>query len=78
MAITADAVLAIVAAEAGIDPERLRIDATLAQLDISSLDVVSAVFEVEDQLGIVVEPEGITPDWTVGQLIDHIVSLGNA
>ena len=75
MVLTADAVIEIVAKEAGIDPAALHRDATLAGLDIGSLDVVSAAFEIEDRFGVVLEPETIQPDWTVGQLVDHVVSL---
>ena len=57
MAMTADDVLAIVATEAGVDPAALRPDATLADLDISSLDVVSVLFELEDRYGVEVDAE---------------------
>lgn len=77
MAMTSDEVLAIIAQEAGVDPVKLTLDATLIDLDISSLDVVSAVFELEDRFGVEIEPESIAPDWTIGQFVDHVMSLAN-
>jgi acyl carrier protein len=75
MPIPAEEIVAILAAEAGIDPERLESTATLKGLDISSLDLVSAVFELEDRFKIEVDPEKIDPEFTVAQLIAYIQGI---
>jgi acyl carrier protein len=77
MTVTADEVLDIIAAEALVDRAALRPDATLTDLDISSIDVVSVVFELEDRFGLEIEPESIEPTFTIAQFVDHIVSLAN-
>ena len=76
MAISAEDITGIVAAESGIDASKLLPDATLASLDISSLDVVSVMFELEDRYGISIDPEAITPDFTVAGFIAHVQVIG--
>jgi acyl carrier protein len=78
MAITGEAITAIVASEAGIDPAKLDPAATLAQLDISSIDVASALFELEDRFGIEVDPANIAPDSTLAQFIAHVQAIAEA
>lgn len=77
MAVTADEVLEIIAAEAKLDRAALKPDATLTDLAISSLDVVSVVFELEDRFGVDIEPESIEPTFTIAEFVDHVVSLSN-
>lgn len=66
------AILGIIADEARIDVDRLRPDATLASLGIGSLDVVSALFAVEDRFGVEIEPEALNDVTTVDQLVARI------
>lgn len=75
MAMTAEDVLAIIAAESGVDAAALRPEATLADLDISSLDVVSVVFELEDRFGVAIEPESIAPTSTIAEFVAHVTGL---
>jgi acyl carrier protein len=75
MAVTADEVLDIIAEEAKLDRAALTPEATLTDLAISSIDVVSVVFELEDRFGMQIEPESIEPTFTIAQFVDHIVSL---
>jgi acyl carrier protein len=75
MTIPAEAIMSVVASEAGIDPARLDSTATLLELDIGSLDVASAVFELEDRFGIEVDPARIAPDWTLGEFVAHIQAI---
>ena len=77
MTVTAEEVLDIIAAEALVDRAALKPDARLTDLDISSIDVVSVVFELEDRFGLQIEPESIEPTFTIAQFVDHIVSLAN-
>jgi acyl carrier protein len=71
---THDAVLAIIAEEARIDPEKLKPEATLASLGIESLDVVSVLFAIEDKFGVDIPHEAIASIETLGQFIDVILS----
>lgn len=66
-------IIALLAQESGLLPEKLQPDATLATLDISSLDLVSMLFELEDRFGIEIQPEDIPPDTTFRELIDRIL-----
>jgi acyl carrier protein len=75
MAVTVDEVLDIIAAEASIDRAALTPEATLTDLEMSSIDVVSVVFELEDRFGLEIEPESIEPTFTIAQFTSHIVSL---
>ena len=45
-------ILAIVAKETGVDLERLTPDATIASLDIASLDMVQAIFALESHFDV--------------------------
>lgn len=75
MPITQEAVMEIVTAETGISAERLRPEAALAELDISSIDMVSIAFELEDRFGIELDTEGLSADLTLAQLLDRIAAL---
>ncbi len=75
MPVSADEIKAIIAAEAGRDIADLKPDLTLSDLDISSLDLVSALFAIEDEYGVALEPDDIAPTATVSELIEHVVSL---
>lgn len=75
MTVTRDAVLSIIADEANLDKEKLKPEATLVDLDISSIDVVSAIFALEEEFGIEIEPDSITPDFTLEKFVDHVMSL---
>jgi acyl carrier protein len=74
MAVTRDSVLSIIANEANLEIEKLKPDSTLVDLQISSIDVVSAIFALEDEFGIEIEPSDISPDFTLGQFVDHVMS----
>ncbi|MET0240632.1 MAG: acyl carrier protein [Sphingobium sp.] len=75
MAATVDEIVAIVSAEGGIAPERLQPDTTLAELDISSLDLASILFEMEDQFKVEIDPDRISRDMSLGALVDHVNAL---
>ena len=69
---TNEDLIALIAKETGLPVERLVPQATLETLDISSIDLVSMLFELEDQYGIEIQPEELTPDMTLQQLFDRI------
>jgi len=65
-------ILTLIAQETGLPREDLDMDAPLATLDISSIDMVSLLFEVEDRYGVEIEPDQIAPEMTLGQLVRRI------
>ena len=65
-------ILALIAQETGLPRDELDMDAPLATLDISSIDMVSLLFEVEDRYGVEIEPDHIAPEMTLGQLVRRI------
>ncbi len=67
--------MSIIAAEAGLDGATLRPEATFEELDISSLDIASAVFALEDELGVEIDPSSIPPTSTIGDFIERITAL---
>lgn len=75
MTVSREAVMKIIADESGLDPAKLVPEASLTDLDISSIDVASAMFALEEEFGIVIEPDDISRDFTLGQFIDHVMSL---
>ncbi|KHK90311.1 acyl carrier protein [Novosphingobium malaysiense] len=69
---TYDDILALVAQETRLPPERLHPEATLATLDISSIDMVSMLFELEDRYGIEIQSEELTREMTLRQVFERI------
>ena len=72
-----DTILAIVSNETEIARSRLTMDARIADLEISSLDMVQAIFELEAKFGIeipVLSDRGGAEFDTVGDLVRHVVA----
>lgn len=67
--------MSIIADEAGLDASKLRPEATLAELNIGSLDMASALFTLEDKFGIEIDPGSIAPSSTIGDLIRRVTDL---
>lgn len=65
-------ILAAIARGAHVDVARLAPDATLESLAITSLDVVNALFEIEDEFKIEVPMERDEPLATVGDVLAKI------
>jgi acyl carrier protein len=77
MKATESELLDLIAKEAIIDREKLTRDATLEDLGISSLDVISMLFELEEKYGVVIE-EGDMPQMsTLGEMVDFLLSRIN-
>jgi acyl carrier protein len=74
MAITADQVLDVISKEVPIDRDRLDPAATLDQLDIASLDMITVTFALEEQFGVVVEQSDFADTKTVQDFIDVVVA----
>lgn len=75
---THDEIVSLISKETGLPPDKLEPDTTLAALDISSLDLVSVLFELEDRFGVEIHPEDIPDDSTLQQLIDRISATAQA
>jgi acyl carrier protein len=71
---TAAAILEAMRTELSIDPDKLTPEATLASLDLSSLDLVSAIFAVEDEFGVEVSQEEASRAVTLQDLIDMVIA----
>lgn len=75
---THEDIVALISKETGLPPEKLEPGATLAALDISSLDLVSVLFELEDRFGVELQPEDLPRDITLGELIQQISATARA
>jgi acyl carrier protein len=75
MPVIPEAILATVARESGLDPDKVKMDSTLDGLDIGSLDLMSIVFALEEELNVEIIPDDIDRTWTIAQLADHIARL---
>lgn len=74
-------ILAIFAKETAVDPSRLTPDATLASLDVASLDMVQAIFALETKFNIeipVAADQGNGEFETVGALVAHVLKTIDA
>lgn len=55
--------------------EDISLDASLEELDISSLDAISLVFDIEDQYGVEVPNEELKKLRTVRDIVEGITQL---
>lgn len=77
MKITESELLDMLSEEAIVDRDRLTRDARLEDLGISSIDVISLLFELEERTGVRVD-EGDMPQMeTLGDMVDHLLSKIN-
>ncbi|MFC3070636.1 acyl carrier protein [Phenylobacterium soli] len=78
MKATETELLDLIAQEAIIDRSKLVREATLEDLGISSLDLISMLFELEEKYGVVIE-EGDMPQMsTLGEMVDFLLGRINA
>jgi acyl carrier protein len=78
MKATESELLDLIAKEAIIPRETLAREATLADLGISSLDVMTMLFELEEKYGVVIE-EGDMPQMsTLGEMVDFLLTRINS
>jgi len=73
MSVSPDAVLAVVAEESGLDLTALRPDVTFEQLDISSIDIASTLFAIEDKFGVIVDPDALNPASTISEFVALVI-----
>lgn len=72
--ITREAVIQIIADESGLEADKLSGDTRLEDLDISSIDLVSAIFTIEEKLNITISPEDVPKNATISELVDLVMS----
>lgn len=78
MKATEDQLLDLIAEEAIIDRGKLVREATLADLGISSLDVITMLFELEERYGVVIEENDMPRMETLGEMVDFLLGRINA
>jgi len=66
--------LDLIAEEAIVDRNILKREATLGDLGISSLDLITMLFELEERYGVVVEEAEMPQMSTLGELVDFLLS----
>ncbi len=69
-------ILDIIAKETGVDRARLSVDAVISDLDIASLDLVQAIFAIEEReqggfRSCRSAPGGVP---TVGDMVQHVLA----
>jgi acyl carrier protein len=77
MKATESELLDLIAKEAIIPRETLTREATLADLGIASLDVISMLFELEEKYGVVIEQGDMPQMSTLGEMIDFLLARIN-
>ncbi|WGD30235.1 acyl carrier protein [Ancylobacter sp. WKF20] len=70
-------IVAYLAGEVGVDPSLLTADTPIAELGISSLDLIETIFKLETHFGIEVPNDGPLngTEVTVGTLVEHVAAL---
>lgn len=79
MAVTPDEVLnkiKEIVPKFGVNPDDVKNDSTLEDLDMDSLDVVEIMQAIEDDLGIRVPDEDLEELTTIGDAVDAVVKNG--
>jgi acyl carrier protein len=77
MSLTEPALLDLIAKEALVDRDKLVREAALADLGVSSLDLITLLFELEERYGVMVEEAELQPMTTVGELSDFLLARIN-
>jgi acyl carrier protein len=72
MDISEEDILSIFTTETGVERDRLLPTATLASLDIASLDIIGVSFAIEDKYGVVVDAEAFAGCETLQDAVDVI------
>lgn len=78
MKATEDELLDLIAEEAIIDRAKLTREATLGDLGISSLDLITMLFELEERWGVVIEEADMPKMSTLGEMVDFLLGRINA
>lgn len=70
-------IVAFISGEVGVDANLLTPDTPVAELGISSLDLIETIFKLESRFGIEIPNDGPLSgsEVTVGTLVDHVAEL---
>lgn len=77
MKITESELLDMLSEEAIVDRDRLVREARLEDLGISSIDVISLLFELEERTNVRIEEGDMPQMQTLGEMVDHLLSKIN-
>jgi acyl carrier protein len=64
----------LIAKEALVDVDKLKKDATLEEIGLDSVDLVSVVFAIEDKYGVTIGENDLEKTATLGQMLDLITA----
>lgn len=78
MTVTQDELMDIIAKEALVERSKLTREATLDELGIASIDLISLIFELEERFGLTLEDDELPTDSNLGGVIDYILARLNA
>ena len=70
-------IVEFISAEVGVDSSLMTPDTPVADLGISSLDLIETIFKLEGRFGIEIPNDGPLNgnDVTVGTLVEHVATL---
>jgi len=71
----AQKIVSLIARHKGLDPKTITLTSTLADLGVSSLDAITIVYELEDDLGIQVPNEQLESLRTVEDIVTGLQRL---
>ena len=77
MRITEPELLDLIATEAIVDRELLVRDAVLEDLGVSSMDIMTTLFELEERYDVTIEGTDLPPIKTLGDLVDFLLERIN-
>lgn len=72
---TDDELIDLIAGEALIDRDLLTRDATLADVGLDSVGVVSVIFAVEEKYGVEIAEDAFTETANLGQFLDTLKAI---
>lgn len=77
MLLTEDELFDIISKEAIVDRDKVTRDANLEDLGVSSVDLMSCLFEVEERFGVVIDQEQVPRTSNLGELVDFLLAKVN-
>ena len=75
MAVTDDELIDLIAGEALIERDLLTRDATLADIGLDSVGVVSVIFAVEEKYGVEISEDAFADTANLGQFLDTLKAI---
>ena len=75
MAVSDEDLIALIAGEALIDRGLLTREATLADVGLDSIGVVSVIFAVEERYGVEIDEDTFAGSTDVGQFLDAVKTI---